>query len=663
MARHDPERMLRLVLDPRRPGGAPSGRAFWRAFIDCNDDDLVALARSVGSYQLVRFLHILPPRRRVAVYSGVLGPRDLVGAGWPISLLDELPTVARAAEARRLLALPSVADDPHLRLQVTARLGWVEGRPALAAALRRPTADERAEAYPMYVGCAGATRDPEVIGVMLASLDRLTNEQDPVRAGALTAIADIPAWLFREIDAGRIQALMTDAVQARDSSGQTRAAVGRLAGALLREGAISGRPSLTATGLGGIELLTEHEVGVGLRGLPVDLPHDTEHAVFAALRPRLEAEARRGRYAIALAMATMLGRRAWAIDGLQDLVRRAVSAKADHVVRQAVALRLAPPEHRDERVAEIFGADRSTITIPAVQAVISRRRTDLLDTVFRRPLHGRFLDRGVRYIPLFRGCFDAWLPRQTRAYADLLVGLATAPDVSIYQRASAVATLGRLPGTVEQVRGFVDDPEVSVQEAALAALAWTDRPADVIPDLLAHADGDRARVAIYALARCSRFISADEVASRLEPLLHGPKVTARKEAVRVLAESRVPDVARVLAEVWSAPGEHRDVRRAVVPAGRFLLDDERIWDLLRGSSVEPALATALLDVSPLGLPVRHRPRFAALVGTVAGSADPDTSRAGLTVLPQWVQWAVERAWLSPRCASWTWTPHPPGGWR
>ncbi len=127
--------------------------------------------------------------------------------------------------------------------------------------------------------------------------------------------------------------------------------MGRLAGALLREAARSpGRPSLTATGLSGIELLTEHEVGVGLRGLPVDLPHDTEHAVFAALRPRLEAEARRGRYAIALAMATMLGRRAWAMDGLQDLVRRAVSAKADHVVRQAVALRLAPPEHRDERM-------------------------------------------------------------------------------------------------------------------------------------------------------------------------------------------------------------------------------------------------------------------------------------------------------------------------
>ncbi|MPZ86161.1 MAG: hypothetical protein GEV28_39635, partial [Actinophytocola sp.] len=31
LARHDPSRLLRVLLDPRRPGGVPGGRALWRA--------------------------------------------------------------------------------------------------------------------------------------------------------------------------------------------------------------------------------------------------------------------------------------------------------------------------------------------------------------------------------------------------------------------------------------------------------------------------------------------------------------------------------------------------------------------------------------------------------------------------------------------------------
>lgn len=639
LARHDHRRVLQIVLDPRRPGAAPAGRKFWRAFAEVSDVELVALARTVSSHQLSRFLHALPPRRRGAVYDGLLGGRDLVTAGLPVTILDELPAGARVAAAERALTLPSVADDPHLRLQVTARLDWGTARPVLAQATRRPMADERAEGYALFVACARATREPDVVGSMLASLDRLPNEQDPVRSAALSALAAVPPWLFREADADGLRTLMTDALQARDSAWGTTTAVRELARGLVREGAISGRRQLVAAGLDGLALLSQHLSYVGLHGLDRDLPRGTEQLVLDAVKPRLVADAKVGRYTAALELAAGLRRRAWDLADLQRFVDQARSAKDDGVVRQAISLWLAPSVTRDARVQQVLRDDRSTITIPAVQSALARRRTDLLDDIFRRPLHGRFLKRGVRYVPTFAGCFDAWLPRQTSAYAELLVSLATAPGAPTHQRTSAVRTLGRIPSTLDDVRLFVGDAEVSVQEAALAALAWSDNPAAVIHDLLAHADSDRARVAIYAVARCARFASAEQLSRSLRPLLGARKVTSRKEAVRLLAEHRVADAHVLLGQAWSEPGQHRDVRRAIVAATRFLLDQESCWDLLTAASADPGTATAILDVLPSGIAVSHRTRFAGVIGVVASSPDPDTARAGLQTLPRWAQWA------------------------
>ncbi|PRY35669.1 hypothetical protein [Umezawaea tangerina] len=634
LARHSPERVVRVLLDPRRTGSTPDRRSLWRALSGLGDAELVGLARLLDGAPLVRFLHVLAPSRRPAVYAGAGGRADV-----PLAALDELPRAARAAEARRLLSLRANADEPTRRLAVTARLDWAEAGPVLREATKRATADERAAAYPLYVAAGAASRDPEVFAGLLGTLTRLPNEQDPVRAAALTALAAVPSWLFRPSEADALVKLMVDAAQARDCSWSTQHAVGTLAGALVREGVVSRRPELLDAGMAGLEGLGRHLGWIDLSRLDEALPHGAEHQVFEALRGRMAADAARGRYAVLLALAAGLGKRAWGMPDLHELLAKACTAKDDSVVTRAVGLWLAPPATRNERVERVFRRDRSTITLRPVLDAIGFRRTDLLDDVIGKPLHGRFLKRGVRYVPPFEGCFPRWLPRQTAAHAAELAALAGDRRANVYERANAVRALGRVPGTVDAVRAFTGDREVQVAEAALAALAWTDEPGDVLADLLSHVDSDRARVAVYAATRCARFTAPDRLGDQLGRLLGGPKVTARKEAIRLLAEHRVPGAAALLASAWGGPHSHRDVRRALVWAAEWFLDDEAAWDLLaKATTDEQAVAVTVLDRSPFTVAPRHRARYAALVRAVvtAPHGDPTVLRA--PTLPLWTRW-------------------------
>ncbi len=638
LARHSPDRVVRILLDPRRTGSTPDRRSLWRRLAGIGETELIGLARLLDGAPLVRFLHALPPSRRAAVFAGAVGGQ----ADVPLTALDELPAVARAEEARRLLGLRVNADEPSRRLAVTARLDWAEAAPVLREATKRAKADERAAAYPLYIAAGAANRDPEAFAELLGTLTRLPNEQDPVRAAALTALADVPSWLFRPSESDLLVKLMTDAAQARDCSWSTQHAVSSLAGALIREGAVSRRPELLDAGMAGLESLGRHVSWINLNGLDEALPHGAEHQVFDALRGRLAADAARGRYAVLLALASGLDKRAWGMAALQDLLDEARSAKDDSVVSQAVGLWLAPPATRDVRVERVLRGDRSTITLPAVLTAIGFRRTDLLDDVIGKSLRGRFLKRGPRYVPAFEGCFHRWLPRQTAAFAKELAAVAGDRRANVYERANAVRALGRVPGTADVVRGFTTDREVQVVEAALSALAWTDEPGDVLVDLLAHVDGDRARVAVYSATRAARFTAPDRLGERLGLLLDSRKVTARKEAIRLLAEHHVPGAVALLANAWAGPNSHRDVRRAVVWASEWFLDDEAAWDLLaKAAADEPAVAATLLDRSPFTVAPHHRARYAALVRTVVAAPHGDPTVLRNPTLPLWTRWDHE----------------------
>ncbi|WP_103340737.1 hypothetical protein [Amycolatopsis sp. CA-126428] len=640
----DPERVVAILADPARLIRFQPGRSTQRALRQAPDESLTSLARTclTDANRLTALLRGLPPGRRPAVLSGALGERDLQQARLPMTLLDVLPWWSRHEQARRQLATRPVADHPGLRRQATARLPWPEAEPLLRAAIARPTAAEQAHGYPLLIGAAAATRDPDVVAGLLASLTRLPNEQDPVRHVALAAVAAIPGWLLRSADPATLVKLATDAVQARDASWGTRHAVGTTAVGLVRQGTLTTRPDLVESGLRILELSGGHAHTLDLHRLDRDLPRGAEHGLFSALRPRIAADARAGRYALALSLAAGLRRRAWAMPGLQAVVGEATAAADDTTVHRALELWLAPPATRDERVEAVLRHDSSTITVAAVANAVGGRRTDLLDLVLDRPPHGRFAARGVRLVPTFGGSSRHWLPRQVARYAELLADLATAPRKPVWERVSAVRRLASLPGArVDDVAPFLQDGEVAVVEAALAGLAWTDRPGDALGILLGYADTERARVAVYAAGRAARAIPPAELGAALRPVPAGKKLTSRKEAVRLLAEHRVPGAAGELAALWADPRLHRDLRRAIVSAARRLLDDERAWQWLTEASTMTAVATAVTEADPMTVAEQYRARYGVLVRTVAGSADPDTARIGLAAWPAWSVWDRE----------------------
>ncbi|WP_232666911.1 hypothetical protein [Pseudonocardia sp. TRM90224] len=635
LARHDPARLLRILLDPRRIGPIPTSRGLWRVLQRADDPDLVALARVLNPTQLGQFLHTLPPSRRPAVYAGIVGDRDLLASGLPIDLIDDLPRDARIAEANRLLGFRSVADDEETRLAVVARTAWADAEPVLVEATTRPSADERASAYRHVIHAAAATRDPDAFGTCLASLTRLRNEQDPVRSAALAAVAAVPAWLFRSADLPVVRRLVTDAVEARDHSWQSSQSVRLLADRLIREGAVAERADVVECGLDALGRMGSGLDMLALHGLDRGLPRGAEHRVFAALRPRIEADAARGRFEVAFALANGLDRRAWGMPLLQEVIDRARHASNDAIVRTAISLWLAPQATRDERVAEVLRTDRSTITIDAVRNAVARRRTDLLDRVLTGRIRGRFLSSDVRHIPWFAGCFDRWLPRQCTRYVELLASVAENSRATTYLRVQAAHTLSGVPGAAPALGRLVYDQEVPVAEAALAGLAWTEYPADSLEELLRWTGTDRARVAVPAAARCARFLSPRTLGELLEPALDGGKITARKEAVRLVVLHRVPGAAERVARVFRAERQHRDVRRAVVSACRSLLDEPVAWQVLAEAAADPATATAIVETRLLDIPERHRARYAVLVRIVAGAPDPVVALPALQVISGW----------------------------
>lgn len=641
LARVDPDRLAAILSTRRRYLRFKMGRALSSALRQAGEDSLIQLARESFSPEgrLRALLRGLPPARRAVILDGALAGRDLEQAGLSPLVLDLLAPAARHAHARRLLNNKLVAEQPELRLAITARLPWHEAEPILREETKAAAPARRAVAYELLVLAASATRGPETVGRVLGWLTRLANDQDPVRAAALRAIAGIPAWLIRPVDVVALEKLAADAVQARDGSLSTTHLVNDVAVRLIRQGAAGDEPALAECGQRILRLTSGQTLKVSLPAFERDLPRGAEAAMFETLRPRIDSDAWVGRYEVALALARSLGRRAWAMHELQEYLWQATSAADDPTARSAIELWLASPAHRDERVGVLFDRDSSVLTVPVVAEVMEARRTDLLDRALGKPLRGRFVEDGVRVVPAFDRHFDRWLPRQVLAYADLQ-GELIAESIESWERATAVWRLGRMPGIgADKLRPFLGDSDVSVAETALAGLAWTDRPDRELTTLLGYVDGDRARVAVYSAVRCARFTPPDELARVLPAALAGPKVTSRKEVIRLLAEHRVPGAAGLFAGLWAEPTTHRDVRRAIVSAVRWLLDDPRVWELLdAAATTEHEVALAVAEAAPQTIAESYRARYGALVRTVAGNENAETAFAAVHRWADWSPW-------------------------
>ncbi|MDF6042592.1 hypothetical protein LRD69_10550 [Streptomyces sp. JH14] len=653
-----PGRTIRLLTAPERVVGPPrspvSGTALKRVVL-LDPPELIDLGRAWSHIpeSLTALLRALPPSRRNAFYDSVTTGQDLSRTSLSDSLLDALPRLRAQSEARRMTAQAAERGAPWATvLAAVAYLPVAEARPQLLAATRRPAAEDRALAYPLLVRNAARSREAAAVSELLDDLQRLRNEQEPVRSPALAALAETPPGLFTDADATLLDRIATDAIEARDSSGRTRQALGTLALALLRDHAVSGERLLLGWALSTLQKLCGSTGGADLGRLDVTLRRGQEFQVFEALRPWLEAGADKVDHSLTFALARALRRRSRHMPELQELLWQAIQFGDNATVSRAVDLWLDEPSTRDERAVQVMQIEPSAAVLDPVLRVLTRRRTDLLDTVLAdSPPYGRFLTPGARWLPPIDAVHN-WLPHQQAAAARLLNRAAGDASLPKHVRAGHIRTMVAIPELgFRAVRRYLDSPDTVLAEAALGALAWADCPAEALPLLVAHAADDRARVALYAATRVTRFVAPSELEAALRAALlrtagataPAAKVTSRKELVR-LAASRLPvDTAvAILAEVYDLPGQHRDVQAACVPMAAGLLHSVAAWSLLeRAAEGPPVTQAAVLRTQPYQLQAGDRPRYAQLVGRVSGSGDAETADAATALLVRWSAWYPE----------------------
>lgn len=616
--------------------------------------EVVAVGRAVrdSPAAFAELLRCLPPSGRTEFYDAVTADQERDTAILAPTVLDALPRERRHAEARRMLLSGPLTDRPAQRLTVIARLPWDEAG-ELRAAVRRSDAEERAAAYPLLVACAAAEdRSAVVSGLVTGELGRLRNEQDPVRRAALAALAEVPARLFEDSAAvaEALGRLVTDAVEARDFSWATRDALQRLASRVLAYqvtdsggGSGAGSGHLISWSLTAFEQLAGTTGALTLNRLDRNLRRGQELAVYRALEPWIARGMERADHRLVLALGWALGRRAWAIPGLQDALAHAIRNGTAVTARTAIDLWLADPAHRDVRVAEVLAVDPTAAAVGRVATVLSQHRTDLLDPYLSggKAFTGKFIAKGAVWVPHFQPS-HRWLPRQLAAYARLLAKIAADSGARVQERVSAIRGLGAIPGAGQrQVLPYLDSSEVPLAEAALGTLAWSEDPAAALPILLRYADGDRARVAVYAAGRAARFTRPSDAATALRSvaLSPGAKVTSRKEALRIAADIDVPGLVDLLEEVWRVPGQHRDVKAAAAARMAVRMDDARVPALLREALTDdPAVAAQLLRLHPLQLPERHRAAYGELIAAACELDDPKASGIALVAAPLWFRW-------------------------
>ncbi|WIM94228.1 hypothetical protein ACTOB_006233 [Actinoplanes oblitus] len=643
LAKHDPHRLLRLLIAPGRAGWlrrTTLPQVVLRRLAVLSDDELAPLARGVAG--LAPLLRALPPARRGTIYDAGLAEQDTSRFVPDRATLDLLPAAVRVREVRRLLALDEVARQEQQVLDLSAYLDWPAAAAAQEVAVRSGDAGERALAYTRLVEAAGRSRDTAAVAEVTGRLTRLRNEQDPVRSAALTALAGV-ARLLTADTAVALTAITTDAVEARDASAATSAALSRLATDTLRHHVDV--PELREWALLTIDLVSTAATVPTLRRFDRVLRRGQETMVFDRLRPWVAGNVERARYAPLFALTEALGKRAWQVPELQELLRRAAGPDTlPWVASTAIGYWLADPRQRDVRVAEVLAGDPSSVLLEPVWHAVATRRTDLLDAVLSRRAVGRFADARTRPVPGWAPCPWRWLPRQQAAFVALHARIVADTGAGLGERIRslrAAAPVGE-PGR-QLVLRYLTAPEVQLAEAALAALVWTERPDLALPLLVPQAGGDRARVAMYAAARSAKHLPPAGLAGPLEALLApaaAVKVTSRKEAVRILARYGPPAAMDRLLAVYTAADQHRDVRAAVVGAARQRLDAEASWTILdRAIGASREERRAVLDTYPYTIPARHRPRYAELIAATCRAGDREVRQAAFAKLHEWSRWA------------------------
>ncbi|MGP4025650.1 HEAT repeat domain-containing protein [Actinomadura sp. 3N407] len=606
-------------------------------------------------YWLREVLVHVPPGRRGEVFDLARERDGQPPAGMRnFPLLGLLPPDRAAAEARRMLewhgsvwhSARSRLDDPEIPLKLTAHLPYGEASGPVRAAAFGGDPRRRGLARTLLVELTARTGDSALLLSLVAELaDRTRNEQDPLRGTFIAALASVPIRLLDDSFAPPFAAIAEPAVTARDSSPATRRRLRDLADLMLGAAGPphAAPPALTGWALGVYAALVARHGPEALDGHRLDrvLPHGGERRLLDVLRPHLRD------HETVIALARSLGRRAFGQADLQDDLRAAILDAPEPLAREAAALWLADPARRAGRAVELLAADASAIVLPEVWRVVAGRRTDLLPPVLDGGREGRF--EAAEWVPEVRPQDPGrWTPPQAERVRAVLAAAVRDGRRPADARITAVAGLGLLPGGLGDLVPWAErEDEIVLAEAALEAMAATDRPAEALAMLLLHARGPRSAVAVAAVGRCSASVPPSRLGPVLEEALSGPdgKVTARKQAARLLERLRLPDAVDVLLRAWNDPGLHRDVRVAVAAALRRVPEDHRAIAALgdaAGPYASELMLRTLFQAKPSEYAPAHRPAYAALVRRLVSAADgPGVRFRASKAFGAWAPWYEE----------------------
>ena len=591
---------------------------------------------------LAKMLHALAPSKRAGIFEAAYGEESRAARVFPEKLLDELPHDLRDKESSRMLGLRQVKDYPVLTTRITARRLISHARETLEQEAAASNAEERGLALAQLVRSTALSR--QGMDRTLVFLKRIKNDQDLVRQTVFAELARCPASLFREEHIPELDLLVDSVAEARDSSDATRARAEEMAFGLMGLHAPDPQGAIFQFALRTLTKLVKQSGHLTMPWLSrMSLPHGLEEQLFDTLHPFLVQAAKRENHNLVLQMADWLGKRAYPLVKLQDMLRETTKAKSASTAAHAARYWLAAPRTRDERVAELLDRDKSFITVREVFEHLHRRRQEWLDPYLSgAAVKGKFLSGKTIYLLPAANGFHRWLPRQQLAFRALLERVAVDEKRGLQERARAVQSMALLPDLwPELLVKLVDHKEVFVAEAALYALSLTEEPERALPLLLEHLDGDRARIAMYAVPRCAHRVNPQLLAEPLENLLRREKlkITVRKEAIRLLGLYRLPASMDLLQEEFGKPNVHKDVLIATGYAVRQLLEDERSWTMLDAlaASPEPDIAISLLKQRPQELPAPYRDRYLTYFLKATAHAELAVGYGAFHALAQWME--------------------------
>jgi hypothetical protein len=628
-------RCLRLLED--RPAGATPG-PFMRS-----------LARKVGDNHstLAELMRACPPSHRGALLQEAFAERSLDSLVLNDALMEVLPHSVRSEQAMRMLVLREVAADADSTLRISTYLPFAEAWPILEPMTKRSDADQRANGYQRMIMSATLSRDRGAFTQMMQHLTRLKNDQDPVRMQAMAMLRQVPANRFGDEDAPFLSALAECIVEARDTSWSTRSNLQSVLVEVLIASAPQPAGPLFQSALTSLVRLAGRDGTLPLPYLQDRLPQRHVAAFIDALLPLAKTRALTDHESLTLSIARSLGRKAWNHAELQNLLETILLRGKVSGVRSGVDFYLANPRFRVKRAESLVAKDESYLYLQAVYQVANREAQHLLAPLLTGvPLKGRFASKqNVATVPLFSGAFHRWTPPQVEAYGTLLVRLANTKGATSWEQVGAIRTLAQLPEIASAlITQQVASPSEDVPrlEAAIAALANTDRPQLSIPTLLSFAGNDRARVAIYALGRAVRRSPGVDAAPLLIELANdaSAKITSRKEAIRLLGEVRTPQVDSALETLITTTDLHKDLRIALGWAA--LANSTAPWF----SSAIASLATGSVDTQqslvafhPMRVPAVHTASVAQEIISLTRSADSGIRMCAYQSLTQWSQWS------------------------